>query len=395
MTMRILMMGGYGEVGYKTSKILLSRTDAELVIAGRCGAKARSAAAELAQTTRSSRVRGDSVDAFDREDVLSAFESVGLVVICVPLAGLGDSLARAAFEAGVDYIDINANRRKQAYLESVTADIERKGLTFVSEAGLGPGVPSLLVRYAHEQLGTLETVNIGAIFRDSKISRGSAMDMLVELGARHRVLEDGIWRTASLSDSKTIDFGGQHGEERCHPFEFFELVKLPVENMGIRNLGFYVAEFNPIADLLTLVWRMTGLYRSKLGLNLGAKLVMRSSRFTRPPFRTVIQADATTRDGNRLRIQVGHHDAYAGTAIPLAACVLQMLDADEKIRVGLHLMGHILRTDRFLKDLRSMGMGVTMVREEATRSAVPPGFDPGADTVRQGGKRQATWPIVQ
>jgi len=378
--MKILVMGGYGSVGYKTSKILLSRTDAELVIAGRSGEQARSAAAELARVTQNPRVRGESIDAFDREDVLSAFESVDLVVICVPLTGLGDSLARAAFEAGVDSVDINANQRKQAYLESIAGDIQRKGLTFISEAGLGPGVPSLLVRYAHEQLDTLETVDIGSIFRDPKISRGSALDMLVELGAKHRVLEDGIWRTASLSDSKTIDFGGQQGEERCYPFEFFELVKLPIEDMGIRNLGFYVAGFNPIADLLTLVWRATGLYRSKLGLKLGAALVMRSSKFTRPPFRTVIQADATARDGTRLRIQVGHDDAYAGTALPLAACVLQMLDADEKIRTGLHLMGHALSTDRFLKDVQSMGMGVRIVREAATRAAVLSGVQRRAAT---------------
>jgi hypothetical protein len=71
---------------------------------------------------------------------------------------------------------------------------------------------------------------------------------------------------------------------------------------------------------------------------------------------------------------VGHDDAYAGTAIPLAACVLQMLDTDETIRAGLHLMGHVLRTDRFLKDLQSMGMDFRIVREAATRAAEPSGI---------------------
>ena len=40
----------------------------------------------------------------------------------------------------------------------MAAEIKERGLIFITEAGLGPGVPSLLVRYAHEQLGELETV---------------------------------------------------------------------------------------------------------------------------------------------------------------------------------------------------------------------------------------------
>ena len=203
---KILILGGYGSVGYETAKILLNRTDAEIVIAGRSLEKAQSAAAKLSKETNNTRVSGKSIDAFNYNEVVSAFKMVDWVIICIPLTGLDSKLAQAAYEAGVNYLDINANKEKQAYLQSMAANIKQKGLNFVSEAGCAPGVPSLLVLYAYEQLGKLNTVDIGSIFRESKVSYGTAYDMLVELGAKHRIFKNGDWRKAMLSDGKKIDF---------------------------------------------------------------------------------------------------------------------------------------------------------------------------------------------
>ena len=314
--MKLLLLGGYGAVGYETAKIVLNRTDAEIVIAGRSLEKAQSAAAKLSTETNNTRVSGKSIDAFNYNEVVSAFKMVDWVIICIPLTGLGSKLAKAAYEAGVNYIDINANQEKQAYLQSMAANIKQKGLNFVSEAGCAPGLPSLLVLYAYEQLGKLNTVDIGSIFRESKISYGTAYDMLVELGEEHRVFKNGIWRKATLSDGKKIDFGASYGTHHCYPFEFLELVKLPVKELGVNNLGLYAAGFNPVVDMLVLVWMLTGLYKIKAGLRLGAKIAMWAGKFTKPPFCTVIQVDATAQNGSRMRIKLGHEDAYIATAIP-------------------------------------------------------------------------------
>ena len=356
--MKILIVGGYGAVGYETAKILLNRTDVEVVIAGRSQEKAQSAAATLSQETQNTRISGTSLDAFHYHEVVSAFKKVDWVVICLPLTGLGSTLAQAAYEAGVHYIDINANQEKQAYLQRMAAKIKRKGLTFVTEAGMGPGVPSLLVLHAYRQLGKLKTVELGSIFRESKISYGSAYDMLVELAVKHRVFKNGAWSRAALSDGKTIDFGTYFGKNKCYPFEFLELVKLPAEEIGFKNLGFYAAGFNPVVDSVALVWMITGLNRFKAGLRLGAKIAMWAEKFTRPPIATVIQADAKAWNGSRMCLRVSHKDAYIATAIPLAACIIQMLDEDLFSQKGVHLMGHFLNTEKFLEDVENMGMDV-------------------------------------
>lgn len=365
--MKILILGGYGAVGYQTAKILLHRTDAEIVLAGRSMDKAHTAAEELGRGADSARVSAMSLDAFNFDHVLAAFRTVDWVIVCIPLVGLGAKLARAAFEAGINYIDINADHEKREYLQSAVADINKKGLVFVSEAGMGPGVPSLLVRYAHEQLGELATVEIGSIFRESKISRGSVSDLLVALGEKHRVFRDGAWQRAGVSEAKEIDFGPSYGKHRCYPFEFLELVTLPAEELGLDCLGFYSAGVNPFLDLQVWVWMVTGLYKYQFGIRLGTRLAMWLQRFTRPPFCTVIQANASARDGRRICARIGYENAYVATAIPLAACVLQILESDLSSKRGLHLMGQFLETNRFLDDIESMGMDVSVDREPSAQ----------------------------
>lgn len=358
--MKILILGGYGAVGYETAKLVLERTNAEIVIAGRSLEKAQSAAATLSHKTRSSRVSGTSLDAFNYHDVVSAFKKVDWVVICMPITGLGSTLAQAAYEAGVHYIDINGNHEKRAYLQRMASSIKEKGLCFVSEAGLGPGVPSLLVLYAYRQLGKLNSVDVGSIFRESTISYGSAYELLVELAVKPRVFKNGAWTRATLSDGKTLDFGTSYGTHQCYPFEFLEMVTLPVQELGIHTLGLYAAGVNPVVDLLFLVWMLTGLYKFKAGLRLGANIAMWAGKFTKPPFVTVIQADARAHNGSRMRIRVSHTDAYIATAIPLTACMIQMLDEDLFSQKGVHLMGHFLNTEKFLEDVENMGMDVTI-----------------------------------
>lgn len=359
--MKILLLGGYGAVGY------------EIVVAGRSLEEAQSAAATLSKVTNNTRVSGKSIDAFNYTQVVSEFETVDWVIICIPLAGLGGKLAQAAYEAGVHYLDINANQEKQAYLQSIAADIKQKGLHFVSEAGFGPGVPSLLVLYAYDKLGKLNTVEIGSIFHESELSHGSAYDMLVALGEKHRVFKCGAWKKAKMTDSEEIDFGIPYGKHRCYPFEFLELVKLPVRELGVSNLGFYAAGFNPVVDLLVMVWLLTGLYRLDVGLRLGTKIAMWAGKFAKPPFCTVIRLNATAQSGSRLRIRLGHEDAYVATAIPLSACMIQMLESDLFSQTGLHLMGYFLKAERFLADVESMGMEVKIEPRASMNSLRVPG----------------------
>ncbi|MGD8868155.1 MAG: hypothetical protein PVI01_11005 [Gemmatimonadales bacterium] len=266
------------------------------------------AAAMATEEAGSSRVSSGCVDAAKHEQVVTAFQGVDWVVICMPLTGLGDAMARAALEARVHHIDINGNDEKRAYLQEVAGDLQGEGLCFVSEAGLMPGLPSLMVRYAHTSLGELRTAVVGTFYRDRRVTPGSARDMLVELGGKHRVFESGAWRRTKLTESREVDFGEPLGKKRCYPFEVHELTQHP-EALGLRDLGLYAAGYSPLVDMILTLWLVGGLYRYKAGIRLGAKLLVWAGSYARPPFTTLIQLDAVSHAGKSLRVWTAHEDA--------------------------------------------------------------------------------------
>ena len=356
--MKLLFLGGYGAVGIQAARIVAGRADVEIVIAGRNLNRARRAAEKLSRETGNARIAGASIDAKNYQEVVAAFKQVDWAIICIPLTGHGSKLAQAALDTGAHYLDINANKEKQSFLQAMARYIKRQGLCFVSEAGCLPGLPSLLVRHAHHLLGRLSDVSIGSMFRDLDISYGSAYDLLVELGAKHRVFEGGAWRRAALSETMAFDFGDKLGVNRCYPFELLELVKLPLKEMGIHHLGLYAAGFNPVVDMVVMTWVMTRLHKSEPGLHLGAKLAMWAGKFTQTPSCTLVQACATAPDGRRVLMRISHENAYIATAIPLAACIIQMLESKRLSSRGLHLMGHFLEPAPFLDLIRDMGMTV-------------------------------------
>jgi hypothetical protein len=367
--MKILIMGGYGAVGYETAKILLDRTDAHVVIAGRNPGKVRAAADRLSKETGSTRVSSKCVDAAKHDRVVAAFQGVDWVVICMPVTGLGDAMARAALEARVHYLDINGNEAKRDFLHEVAGELQRAGLCFVSEAGLMPGLPSLLVRYAHTSLGDLRTAQVGTFYRDRRVTPGSARDMLVELGGRRRVFEGGAWRRTKLTESREIDLGEPVGNKRCYPFEVYELMQLDPRDLGLRDLGLYAAGYSPLVDLILMLWLVGGLYRYKAGIRLGARLLVWAGSHAGPPFSTLIQLDAVSHGGKSLRVRAAHENAYRGTAIALAACMIQMLETGMLRQSGLHLMGHFLDPGRFLHDIAELGMRVEKP-EKAKQEAI-------------------------
>ena len=356
----ILILGGYGAVGYETAKILLNETDCNITLAGRSYSRAVLAANNLYNETNRNRVSGIALDAYNYSELLSAFRLVDLVVVSIPITDLGNQLAKAAYDVGINYIDINGNEEKRKYLENNSSQIERKGLTFVSEAGMVPGLPSLLFYHAREKLGKLTTVEFGSICRETNVSYGSAYDLLIELGIEHRIYSNEKWKIAAISDGKDFDFGNKFGKCRCYPFEFFELYKLPVKELGIKDLGYYAAGFNPVVDMTFLIWKIFGLYRFKLGLKFGAKFLVWAGRFTKPPFITLVQINALGFNEKKFAMSVSHADPYIATAIPLAACITQMIETDLFEKKGLHLMGHLLSPSKFLEDIKRLGMNVNI-----------------------------------
>lgn len=80
--------------------------------------------------------------------------------------------------------------------------------------------------------------------------------------------------------------------------------------------------------------------------------------FSKPPFGTVLLLEARGWKNEayaELRVKLFHEYAYALTAIPVVACLLQYLDGCIGTP-GLWLQGNVVEPARMLSDLERMGV---------------------------------------
>ena len=103
------------------------------------------------------------------------------------------------------------------------------------------------------------------------------------------------------------------------------------------------------------------LYNYDWGLRLGAKPgIWTVKKFTKPPFTTTILLDAkgeVDHHNETLKMVISHDDGYEATAIAAVAGILQLLDGSIQ-EPGVIIMGHGVNANRYLADIKRLGMKV-------------------------------------
>ncbi len=358
---QFLVLGGYGLAGRLIARMLLEYTPVSLIVAGRHGDQAAQLAAELNDVFSGERARGIAADATNPASLAEAFRDVSLVIDCTPTTQHISKVTRAVLDAGVDYLDILYGPNKVNTLKDLESEIEQKGLCFITEAGYHPGLPSVFVRYAAEQLNPLESAVVGGLLNVPLPYTEAVEDLVREIehsGAGE--YKDGAWHTMTWnSTGRKFDFGPPHGVRSCFPMEFHEMRALP-ERYGLRETGFYIASLNWFADMVVfLPWYVFKLGRFDWGARLGAKLLVWSAKtFARPPYEVVLKVEAEgCVEGRPMRLDFSarHPDGYVFTAIPVVACLLQYLDGTIR-QPGLWIMGQAVEPGRMIRDMERMGV---------------------------------------
>jgi saccharopine dehydrogenase-like NADP-dependent oxidoreductase len=135
---KVLVVGGYGDVGKHVVAELLSATTTQVVVAGRDGGKAQRFVEEL-DDTRLSSIR---IDIYDRSSWGDATDDVALVVMC--LSPRDTDFAKHCLREGVHYIDISPSGQVADELMDLHGECGERGVTGVLGVGVCPGVSTLL-----------------------------------------------------------------------------------------------------------------------------------------------------------------------------------------------------------------------------------------------------------
>jgi hypothetical protein len=105
--------------------------------------------------------------------------------------------------------------------------------------------------------------------------------------------QDGQWRQAGPFAHRRLDFGPPFGKRFTVPVTLPELHTLP-DTLPVRRLATYQAGFNPVLNLVLLLWKLLGLSRSARGRQWGSDLFLWANRrFSSPPYGIVVLLEAT------------------------------------------------------------------------------------------------------
>ncbi|MFQ5891226.1 MAG: saccharopine dehydrogenase family protein [Candidatus Methanofastidiosia archaeon] len=365
-----LILGGYGNAGQYLARLLLQETDVHLVLAGRSSKNAEQAAAQLNDIFEGDRVAGIRTDASDTEDLKKAFGDVDFALVASSTVKYVKKVARAALEAGIDYLDIQYSTKKAAVLQSMAGKIEKAGSCFITEAGFHPGLPAAMVRYVAQYFDLIEKANVGSVikinWRELSLSQSTTDEFMEEMFDFETLFfKDGKWKKArmlGMMDYITMDFGREFGKQYCVPMFFDEMRSIPKMYPSLREAGFFVGGFNWFVDFLVLPLSMVALRIWPQGMKKPMERLMDWGlvTFSSPPYGVVLKIEATgEKDDHAREVKISLHykDGYMFTAIPVVACLLQYLDGSAK-KPGLWMMGHLVDPTRLMKDMERMGIEV-------------------------------------
>jgi len=343
----ILILGGYGGTGRVLCRRLLKVTDAAIIIAGRNIEEANGLCSDLNSEFPARTISAVFADAADYDSLVAAFKNMTLVIDATTATRCVQNVAKAALEAGADYLDFHFEQKIVSEIETMAQKIKDSGRCFVTQAGFHPGLPSAFVRYAAPQFEEFKKAIIGMAM-SSKIEKPESIYELVDVLADYKVdiFKNGKWKQADYrEDFKKLNFGARFGTRTCYPIQMEEMRALP-KMFSLEETGVYAAGFNWFIDYLVfpLAFILFAIKKG-LGRHLIAKLLIYGFNNFSGNGRGVsfiLEAEGT-KGGKpvKFRILAEHDDAYEFTAIPIAACIRQYLDGSIA-KPGLWLMGHIV-----------------------------------------------------
>jgi saccharopine dehydrogenase (NAD+, L-lysine-forming) len=368
---RLLILGGYGHAGRRIARLLLAETGLDLVLVGRNQKRAQLLADELNLTYPGERVTARRADAADHAALLTLFAEVDMVVVASSTAVHATNVASAALAAGIDYLDVQYSTAKCQALKAMAPAIASAGRQFITDGGFHPGLPAAMVRYAGAHLQRLHVANVASVIKIDwhalQLGEATTREFIGEFRDYEALAyRDGRWQKDSwirLFIPRFEDFGPPFGRQYAIPMFLEEMRALPAMFSDLRETGFYVGSFNWFVDWLVspILMFAYGLAPARPHRALERLMVWGLQRFSRPPFGVVLRLTAEGVRGERqvaAALSLAHSDGYAATAIPVVACLLQLLDAPP-VEPGLHLQAHFVEPERFMRDLVRMGFTVT------------------------------------
>lgn len=267
---KIIVVGGYGDIGSCVVEKLIEFSSHEVTIGGRNLKKARSV-----RGTFRDYVPAIQVDVENRATMNAAFRGFDLVINCAgPFYKYGASAAIAAIETRTHYIDICDDPDPLPKLFLLDDAAKKAGVTVLTGMGWNPGISSMAARLGAKLLDEIDEIKIAwAVGSGDSGGLGALKHTLHGITGKIPIHKDGKQTLVSAwTGEETVDFPPPLGELPGFLFGHPEPITLPktidVKNISVRG-GISPSWNNGTLRLL----RALGLTRSRERIDTVAALI--------------------------------------------------------------------------------------------------------------------------
>jgi saccharopine dehydrogenase (NAD+, L-lysine forming) len=231
MNKKILIIGGYGNVGRVIATELSKRFPGQVIVAGRNYQKAKAFSLELGEQVIPMAIDISRMSA--NEKVL---DDVGIVVMCLDLENI--EFVRLCIQRGIHYIDISATYSILAQIEKLNKEAEEARATVVLSVGLAPGLTNLLTKHCQSKVPDMTYADISILLGLGDIHGDAALQWTLENMNGEFTIRDngGTKRVKSFEDGKQTVFPGRIGKRTAYRFNFSDQHVLP-QTLGLKSVS--------------------------------------------------------------------------------------------------------------------------------------------------------------
>jgi len=324
---RIVVVGGYGDIGSCVVEKLVEFSSHQVTIAGRNLKKARDICGTLKGYVGALRV-----DADDRATLTSTFENFDLVINCAgPFYKYGANVATAAIETRTHYIDICDDPDPLPKLFALDAAAKRAGVTAITGMGWNPGISNLAARLGANLLDEVRDIRIAWA-----VGSGDSQGLAALEHTLHAVTgEIPVFRNGkqvmvpAWTEMEMVEFPAPLGEMSEFLFGRPEPITLP-KSIKVKNITVKGCISPPWNNRVLRFVRMLGLTKTKEKINIVAGVIHRIQRLfsVGGVKHSGLRIDVIgTKDGQERNLVFNMIDRFRPlTAIPCAVAALMLLE---------------------------------------------------------------------
>lgn len=349
MTPKVLVVGGYGQVGRGAAEQLAPNHPGRIVLGGRDLANARQTARLVGH--------GSTGRQFDATAKDSELDGIGLVLMCVEQDD--ESLARRCLADGIDYVDISASHAFLKRVEELNDVAVANQATAVLSVGVSPGLTNLLAAHALEQMHHVDSLDILLELGMGDQHGTAAIEWMFDnFGTPFEVEGEGR-QTRGFDEAARLALPGEP-DRKAYRFDFSDQHVLP-RTLGVPRVSTWLRFSSRTATSIVAASVQLGvarLLRFRWFRRAARWLVQHGVGSTRCA--VAVRAQGLTRDDTSERLTFGlhgHHEALM-TSVVAAHTVHQLLT--QGLRPGVFHIEQVFTLESFIPALQRVVPGLSV-----------------------------------